>query len=478
MPPISLIGSPTAELLKRSQPLKQAVGNLILAKEGSNGVSHMTCLQDTLVALVPRAMISRSKAEGVEVGFLEVLESLLIYYSVPLLGGKFFRKVMGKIGAKNFDVKDLTRSLDQLGHVNPEQMKHLLPAKAALIITALTLTGVGGEYIINYAKNLVTAHYFKKDKFSDIVNLSKGEMPSNEESDIVKKSKQRIYGTLMVCGGLLAGALSLARFGHKLPKWIMEGPLRDGVKTFDFNFKNGAFGLTKQQMGAYMCLSIPAYLDSARDKMETYEVASRLAIVLPYLLMGQDWLEKLIREKFPAITADAGNGALRVKSLDELAVDSITKAAERHQIDNFNISKFSMLPKNVLEEAAHDFQKPLQSKIAHVAIPLGIGVFGTGAGVGLLIQYWSKQRFKRQLEQNQSSLQPPIPSQNQSVPVQTPVAQTMPMQMPMQPTAVPQPSFPSAVVGQSPFHRPLFQNRAFPEGFAPQAKGSQQVYVS
>lgn len=463
MSPITFTGSPAVELLKRSQPIKKGVGHLLLAKEGANGVSHMTCLQDTLVALVPRAMISRSKAEGVEVGFLEVLESLLIYYSVPLLGGKVFKKVMGRIGAKDFNVKDLTRPLNQLGHVPPEQMKHLLPAKAALIISALTLTGVGGEYIINYAKNLVTAHYFKKDKFSDIVNLSQGEMPSDQESDIVKRSKNRIYGTLAACGGLLTFALMLVRFGHKLPKWIMNGPLKDGVKTFDFNFKDGAFGLTKQQMGAYMCLSIPAYLDSARDKLETLEAASRLAIVLPYLLMGQGWLEKLIREKFPAITADAGNGVLRVKSMDELAKEAIEKAAASHQLDNFNISKFATLPKNVLDDAAKEFQKPLQSKITHVALPLGIGVFGTGIGVGLLNQFWTKRRFQNQLQKTQQ----PAPVQNQP-----------PLTAPPAPIA-PAPTAPAAVIGQSPFNQPLFQNRNFPPGFIPPASaGQQQVFVS
>lgn len=446
---------------------------MILAKEGANGVSHMTCLQDTLVALVPRAMISRSKAEGVEVGFLEVLESLLIYYSVPLLGGKVFKRVMGQIGAKNFDVKDLTRPLDQLAHVPKDQMKHLLPAKAALIISALTLTGVGGEYIINYAKNLVTAHYFKKDKFSDIVNLSQGEMPSNQESDIVKRSKNRIYGTLAACGGLLTFALLLARFGHKLPKWIMNGPLKDGVKTFDFNFKNGAFGLTKQQMGSYMFLSIPAYLDSARDKLETMETASRLAIVLPYLLMGQDWLEKLIREKFPSITADAGNGALRVKNLDELAKEAIEKAAATHQIDNFNISKLASLPKEALEEAAREFQKPLQSKLTHVLLPLGIGVFGTGVGVGLLNQFWTKRRFQSQVQTNKQAPAPqsqpqPVNGTQPAAPAPTP-----------NPASVPSSVQQAAMIGQSPFHQPLFQNRTFPPGFAPAAAaGQQQVYVS
>src|SRR5262249_42155317 len=157
-------------------PVKRALGYFIEGKEGANGRSHMTCVQDTLVALLPRALISRSQAEGFEVGFLEVLESLLIYYSVPMLGGPLFKKIIGRMRCTDFQVKAVTRPLEELEHLPAGQMKHLLPAKGALIISALTLTGIGGEYLINYSKNLMTAHYFKKDKFSDTVNLSGGQM--------------------------------------------------------------------------------------------------------------------------------------------------------------------------------------------------------------------------------------------------------------------------------------------------------------
>lgn len=483
---ISFKGSPTVELLKRSQPVQRGLGHFILAKEGANGRSHMTCLQDTLVALLPRALISRSQAEGVEVGFLEVLESLLIYYSVPMVGGPVFKKIMGRIGCKNFDVKDLTRPLEELNHLPAGQMKHLLPAKAALIISALTLTGIGGEYLINYSKNLMTAHYFKKDKFSDIVNLSGGQMQSPPgESEVVKKAWKRTYETLGACAGLLGVALAMARFGHKLPEWVLKGPVRDGVKTFDFNFKNGAFGLTKNQMASYMALSIPAYLDSARDQLEKWESASRLALVLPYLLSGQDWLEKMIREKFPAITGNAGNGRLYVKNLDDLAKEKIQEVAARmnvHMPDNMAYWSKGQY-KEVLDKAAQEFQLPLNSKVVHVLIPLAIGVFGTGLGVGLLNQYWTKRRFQQQVQSNQA---PAVEN-----PVQEQPSKPMPVRMPnlgsnMGPdlglrTGVPWPNTMANAdsklqqpLTQNPFFRPTFQPMGYPLNLPSK---EQQVYV-
>jgi len=479
--PISFKGSPAVELLKRAQPVQRGLGHFILAKEGANGRSHMTCLQDTLVALLPRAMISRTQAEGVEVGFLEVLESLLIYYSVPMLGGPVFKHIMGRIGCKNFDVKDLTRPLAELGHLPEGQMKHLLPAKGALILSALTLTGIGGEYLINYTKNLMTAHYFNMDQFSQIANLSGGQMQSSpQESQVVKKSWKRVYQTLGACAGLLGSALALARFGHKLPDWVLKGPIRDGVKTFDFNFKNGAFGLTKNQMAAYMALSVPAYLDSARDSLEKWESASRLVLVLPYLLAGQDWLEKLIREKFPAITGNAGNGRLYVKNLDVLAKEKIQEVAGRMNVHlPENMAYWSSAQyKEVLDKAAKEFQAPLGSKIAHVLIPLAIGVFGTGFGVGLVNQYWTKRRFEQQLRQNKQQL-----AENRSQaagepfkPVGSPFQNAMATGLPAADLMKGQ----SPVVNPSPFFRPVFHSMGYPPHLPASnpAVNQQKVYVS
>jgi hypothetical protein len=456
---VTFKGFPAATLIKELPPMQRGIGKLLMMKEGQYGRSHMTCLQDTLVALVPKAMISRSKTELSEVGFLEVLESLLIYYSVPLIGGKAFNKLFGALLPKE-DRGLLTKTIKEIPKT---KLRSVLPAKAGIIITALTLTGIGGEYIINYARNLMTAQVFKKDKFSDVVNLSKGTIKTGEKSSVVEKSRHRIYQVLGICGGLLTASMLGARYGPKIMSdGFVKGPLKSMVRFFDFQFHNGSYGLTKNQMGTYMALSVPAYLDSARDKLETWESATRLGIVLPYLLWGQDWIESLIREKFPLITRDAGseNGANRVLSLEELAQEATERALEKKRLCETAFQELpAALKADVLQDAAKEFQAPLRAKALHVGIPLAVGVLGTGIGIGLLNRYFTKYRFEQQnKEQHQQNhtfiapplgnIMPPFPWQTSSFP--PPLAYHAP------PTSR-QPQF---VPTMPP--RPLFQQHAYP----------------
>lgn len=387
MSQVTFTGSPAAQLISKLPLAQRGVGQLLMMKEGQNGRAKVTFIQDTLVALLPKAMVSRSKTELSEVGFLEILESALIYFTAPLIGGPVFKKVFGSLLPKEIDPALLTKPVKE---IPKEQLRHVLPAKAGVIVTALVLTGIGGEYIINYARNLMTARVFKKDKFSDVVNLSQGEMKAGEQSSVVDKSWKRIYQVLGACAGILGLSLVGAKYAPRMmSKDFVKGPLKSIVKFFDFQFVNGGYGLTKNQMGAYMALSVPAYIDSARDKLEKWESATRLGLVLPYLLWGQDWIEGLIREKFSAITRCGVDGTNRVLSLEELAKEAIQKVTKQccGNVPNQEV---------LLQKAAEEFRKPLKAKAFHVGIPLGVGILGTGFGIGLLNRYWTQYRFEKQ----------------------------------------------------------------------------------
>jgi hypothetical protein len=393
--------------------MQRGIGNLLLMKEGNYGRSHITCLQDTLVALVPKAMVSRSKAELSEVGFLEILESALIYYSVPLLGGPGFKKLFGSFLPKKNRAL-LTEPLHELekqvtsGKLLKDEFHHVLAAKGAIIATGLTLTGIGGEYIINYLRNLLTFRVFNMDKFSDVVNLSHGENKTGQKSSVVEKSWHRIQQVLGVCTGILGASLIGARFGPKLfSEKFINGPIKSFINTFDFQFANGAYGLTKNQMGAYMALSVPAYLDSARDNLEKWESATRLGVVLPYLLWGQDWLESFFRENYSSIVETMDNGVNRVKSLEELAHAAIRDTLKEKGIYNSNSPGLKPLNTNelspdILQAAAEKLKEPLQAKTKHVGIPLAVGVLGTGIGIGLMNRYFTQRRFEKQAMEQQS----------------------------------------------------------------------------
>jgi hypothetical protein len=396
---VTFTGSPAAKLISKLPLTQRGVGQLLMMKEGQNGRAKVTFVQDTLVALLPKAMVSRSKTELSEVGFLEILESALIYFTAPMLGGPVFKKVFGSMLPKGIDPALLTKPIKE---VPKDKLRHVLPAKAGVIVTALVLTGIGGEYIINYARNLMTARVFKKDKFSDVVNLSNGELKAGEQSSVVDKSWKRIYQVIGACAGIFGLSLAGVKYAPKImSEGFIRGPLKSLVKFFDFQFVKGAYGLTKNQMGAYMALSVPAYIDSARDGLEKWESATRLGIVLPYLLWGQDWIEGLIREKFSSITRCGKDGVNRVLSLEELAKESIEKAIKKGCYSVTDTTNLSKLDPKLLQAAAQEFRRPLRDKAMHVGIPLGVGILGTGIGIGLLNRYWTKYRFeKQQKEQN------------------------------------------------------------------------------
>jgi hypothetical protein len=402
-------GNELISRILREMPLRQRVlGQVVQMREGVQGLSHLKFFQDTLVALLPKALVSRSKVEFSESMFLELLESFIIYYSMPLVGGKLMKPLFQKlltVGASEpLKAPLLTRSIRGLPSDLPQtQLRRLLSGKAAIILSTLGLTVAGGEYVVNYAKNILTARFFKKDRFSDVVNLSQGTIRSNQPGQVEGKATQRIQQCLMVCAGIMGGALLLGRFGHKLPLEKIKG----AIQKFDFNYSpKGKMGLSFSQMLLYMGLSVPAYLDAARDSLEQVEVASRLALVLPYLAFGHEALEKALKKcvakKDPALLNEQG----QVKTLDTIAK---TAMAEAKQALGSNAK-----PAQLLKAAAQKMEKPLSAKNMLFGVPLAVGVLVTGLGVGLLSRFWTAYRFQKAVAETSGtlpgSLPPPAPS--------------------------------------------------------------------
>lgn len=63
-----------------------AASKIISIQEGGAGLSHVKFFQDTMTGLAPKAVFARSKADLAENSFLELSESLLVYYCPDITG--------------------------------------------------------------------------------------------------------------------------------------------------------------------------------------------------------------------------------------------------------------------------------------------------------------------------------------------------------------------------------------------------------
>jgi hypothetical protein len=381
--PIRFQGAPASALdmvLQKSTGGQKLLGKALQLKEGDNGLSYLTFLQDTLVALIPRAIVSRSNAELTESTFLELMESAVLYCGLPVLGDKVFKPLFNKVaGVKPLAVgKTLTTEMEA----------KLIRSKAATILSTFGLALIGGEYVIHYTKNLITAKMFNKDSFSDVVNLSPGQMKSSQASPVVNHSQNRIKQCLAACGGILAGSFLLARGPANFK--LLEKTAHGLVKHLNFEkTKKGGLCLSQRQMEMYMGLSVLAYLDSARDNLERVETGSRLLILLPYLARGQGWLQNGLLKYLPSQFKNIMNAEKGAKTLEQLAQEALNRAGQDPQ------------------KAAKLLATPLRQKAFLTGAPLTFGILGTGIGVGLLNRFWTQYRFqKHQQKDQQLGLQP------------------------------------------------------------------------
>jgi hypothetical protein len=428
------------QILQKMPFWERTVGNLLHISEGQNGLSWMSFLRDTSVAWLPKIVVSRSLIEISESTFLEFLESGVIYFSVPVAAKAmhhFFRRQAEESFNGKLTRKYLAMPADELRQLATKpgeailrkELPHILAVKTATILGPMVAIGLGCEYLINYGKNLLTAKVFKKDKYSDIVNLSKGQMKSGEDSEVVTKSIHRLLATLGLMGGTLLGALTIARYGHKLPQTPLKGlkealiknnwkqlgyklpdnPFAVLVKHFDYDATKGGFSISANQLRWFMLASVPAYADAARDKLEKVESVSRLGVVMGYLAFGQQALEKgmlgVIKKCRPdlysAMIADVGpGGKMQVMRLTDVVDKAFNKINLSQRGGSIQVSQLDGLFEKA-DEAALKVASDIELKRAVIGknvlfgVPLVVGVLGTGVGVTLLNQFWTKYRFNK-----------------------------------------------------------------------------------
>lgn len=293
----------------------KAASKIISVQEGGAGLSNIRFVQDTATGLAPKAVFARSKADLGENTFLELSESMLVYYCPAILGEGIFRKLFSKKLSQNLKNQISTPAKDLLKINKALDNKKLMPVKAAIALGAFAIPLI--EFTLNYVKNLMTLKVFKQADFDNIANLNKEKSENTKQAQKVKKSAKK--NILRACG-IYAGCLALAGLlvkrgnNSKALQNISEMILAPGTKFFknnkkkagffnkyfslDFADNNGKLALSRGQLTSCVLVGGAGYFGASKDrgKQNFLETLFRYPLVGFYIICGNELLEKGFRK--------------------------------------------------------------------------------------------------------------------------------------------------------------------------------------
>lgn len=355
----------------------KVASKIIGIQEGGAGLSNIRFIQDSATGLVPKAVFARSKADLDENTFLELSESVLVYYFPTILGEGIFRKLYSKKLPADLKKQIATPAVDLLKANNPSVNKKLLPVKAALALSAFAIPLV--EYTLNYFKNLMTLKVFKQSDFENIANLNKKKSENTEQAKKVENSAKKhiklAAGIYSVCLALSALLIKKGENSKSLQN-ISEIILAPGTKFFkdnkkkadffnkyfslDFADNNGKLALSRGQLTSCVLVGGAGYFGASKDrgKQNFLETLFRYPLVGFYIICGNELLEKGFRKFLynNGKCKELINNKLEVPNLKDLR-----SIAEKHGGDVDAM-----------------YKKLLKQKVLIAGLPLlfGIGVMG------------------------------------------------------------------------------------------------------
>lgn len=355
----------------------KVASKIIGIQEGGAGLSNIRFIQDSATGLVPKAVFARSKADLGENIFLELSESVLVYYFPTILGEGIFRKLYSKKLPADLKKQIATPAVDLLKANNPSVNKKLLPVKAALALSAFAIPLV--EYTLNYFKNLMTLKVFKQSDFENIANLNKKKSENTEQAKKVENSAKK---HIKLAAGIYSACLALSALlikkgeNSKSLQNISEIILAPGTKFFkdnkkkadffnkyfslDFADNNGKLALSRGQLTSCVLVGGAGYFGASKDrgKQNFLETLFRYPLVGFYIICGNELLEKGFRKFLYK------NGKCKELINDKLEVPNLKdlrSIAEKHGGDIDAM-----------------YKKLLKQKVLIAGLPLlfGIGVMG------------------------------------------------------------------------------------------------------
>lgn len=392
-------------LPKRMKP----IAKFISMQEGGSGLSNVRFIQDTATNLLPKAIFARSAADLSETSFLELAESLLVYYVPTLLGENVFRKAYStKLGAplKKLISKP-AQELIKDASLDQKDLQKLLSTKAAISISALAIPIT--EFSLNYVKNLFTLKLFKKADFNNIANLNKNQNEENEKQTKVKKSA---IDHIKLAVGLFAGCLGvsalLATKGNKskILKQVSEVVLTPGNKFFPNNAKKaatinkyfsldfadnaGKLGLSRGQLTACVVGGGFGYFGAAKDrgKQNFLEVLFRYPLVGFYVITGSELFEK----GFKALLKKAGKcKELLAEGSEVSSLAELPKLAE----------KLAKANKTNIED---EFKKVFKQKALISTVPFAFSMGFMGLFVAGISRFFTQYRYNKEQKKSKAVL--------------------------------------------------------------------------
>ena len=283
--------NPIAPVLELLPMARRATAWIITQSEQS--LSHTKFAQDTLIAWGIRQIFSRTKVESKEIHW-EFPESILIYYGVTgvsqMLQHPFYALAQKFSKDPAFSKNLITTAIED---IPKGVLGKVLPVKAAIVLASIGVTAIGGEYAMNFLRNLVTEKCFKVSLFTDMVGLSNNKVQEGQLSPNGQKAVNCIRHCLEIAAGCLVGGGLLAAFGGRFSKTLEPLLAKVLNKRFDFDYSDaGHFKLSRPLMYAFMAIGVTSYIHAAKDYYDRIETATRLAVIIPSIAILKELIQK------------------------------------------------------------------------------------------------------------------------------------------------------------------------------------------
>ncbi len=338
--------------------------NILKTLETSSSIGMFA--RDTGGCLISKLAFSRSKDESKEIGFAELSESAVFYFSAPAaarLGADIFSKT------NNITKEELTTPFKDLKNItNPKKLKSVKLGKFAQIASTFSLI-LPLVFAIAPLRNLMTLSKSGKNDFVSVVGLENKEEENKKQEAKAKTKKLAKTLGLTALGALAATGIASGLLKNDKIYKKAEPLLDKTLKHFDFT-KTGDLELMHYGALIYP-VSIASYFYASRDKYEKAENARRFSITVPLMFFGEKLIEKPIYKVFD-------------------------KKFGTNVMDNGKIKSY----KEILNMPLSEQKQYLKSKNLSYGLTFFINTMAIAGAVALLNRIETKRNYAREKAQN------------------------------------------------------------------------------
>ena len=386
--------------------------------KSQENLSSTRFIQDTATNWLPKAALSRSKADFWEFSLLEFAESGLFYFAAPILGEHLYRnQIFKKIQPKDLKSsisEKLPMSVSEIKQAGVDSVlkKRVITTKAGIVLACLAVPVL--EYALSFAKNLFTLKVFHLSDFNNVANLNKEkkeDAAQQKRVEVHAKQELRKAGILSAAG--LGAGLLLASRGHKSAnalkfseallepgKYISKGLHTIGIKSkntdkflkdylkLDFDNQNGKLALSKGQLAVTCITGLFGYSEAAKDrgKLDFYEVWTRVPLVVLYTIFGSalfdEGFKKLLLKmgKYPELVKKSKDGTINIPTRKELP-NIANKLAQKNKTSSDK-----------------ELKKLIQQKSVITGVPYLFSLLAMGFSLTAITRIWTKYRYNHQYD--------------------------------------------------------------------------------